>query len=45
MMTIKEAAEILATVDKMKIENDPNLSREQKEALKLLIDWLKDSIR
>ena len=40
-MTTHELAEFLALVDKLGVETHPNLTREEKELWKLLIDDIK----
>lgn len=44
-MTPKQLAEIIAIFRKLEIENNPNLSHEEKELLKLAIDELKKQIK
>lgn len=43
-MTPRQLAEILAIFDKLKIEQNPNLSREQKEIMKQFIDEIKRQV-
>lgn len=45
IMTQKQLAEIIAAFRKLEIENNPNLTYEQKEALKHLIDEIKKQVR
>ena len=44
-MTQKQLAEIIAALRKLEIENNPNLTYEQKEALKHLIEEIKNQVK
>ena len=44
-MTQKQLAEIIAAFRKLEIENNSNLTYEQKEAIKHLIDEIKKQVR
>lgn len=41
IMTQKQLIELLATLRKLEIENNPNLSHYEKELLKMMIDEIK----
>lgn len=43
-MTPRQTIEILAIIKKLQIENDPRLTREEKERWKLFVDVLKEQI-
>lgn len=45
MVTQKQVIEVLALFNKLKIENNSNLSRSEKELLKALIDELKKQVK
>ena len=45
IMTQKQLAEIIAAFRKLEIENNPNLTYGQKEAIKHLIDEIKKQVR
>lgn len=45
IMTQKQLAEIIAAFRKLEIENNPNLTYKQKEAIKHLIDEIKKQVR
>ena len=45
IMTQKQLAEIIAAFRKLEIENNHNLTYEQKEAIKHLIDEIKKQVR
>lgn len=44
-MTQKQLAEVLAILNKLKIENNPNLSPYDKELLKSFIDEIKNKVK
>lgn len=44
-MNIKNLAEILAILDKMQIENNPNLTEIEKEIYKHFIDEIKKQVK
>ena len=44
-MNIKNLAEILAILDKMQIENNPNLTEIEKEIYKHFIDEIKNQVK
>ncbi len=44
-MNIKNLAEILAILDKMQIDNNPNLTELEKEILKHFIDEIKNQVK
>ena len=44
-MTPKQLIETLAALRKLEIENNPNLSHEEKELLKQFIDELKKQVK
>lgn len=44
-MNIKNLAEILAILDKMQIENNPNLTETEKELYKHFIDEIKNQVK
>lgn len=44
-MNIKNLAEILAILDKMQIDNNPNLTDLEKEVLKQFIDDIKNKVK
>lgn len=44
-MNIKNLAEILAILDKMQIDNNPNLTDLEKEVLKQFIDDTKNKVK
>ena len=43
-MTPRQMIEILSIAKKLQIENDPRLTREEKEIWKLFVDILKEQI-
>ena len=43
-MTPRQVAEILCIIKKLQIENDPRLTREEKEIWKLYVDALKEQL-
>ena len=43
-MTPKEFAEVLAIIDKLKIEFNPYLSHDEKELWKQFVDYLKNQV-
>ena len=45
IMTQKQLAEIIAALRKLEIENNPNLTYEQKEALKHFIEEIKNQVK
>lgn len=45
IITQKQLAEIIAAFRKLEIENNPNLTYEQKEAMKYLIDEIKKRVK
>lgn len=44
-MTPKQLAELLSILDKLKIENDPNLTKREKEIYKQFIDEIKKQVK
>lgn len=43
-MTKKEFAEAIALMDKIKVEMNPNLTRQDKELWKTIIDYFKSQV-
>ena len=43
-MTPRQLAEILAIIDKLKIENDPYFTREEKDVWKQFVDEIKKQV-
>ena len=43
-MTPRQLAEILAIIDKIKIESNPNVSREEKEVWKQFVDEIRRQV-
>ena len=44
-MTSKQAAEIMALMNKLKIESDPTLSKEEKELWKWFVEEIKKQVK